>query len=82
MFLNLMKMKKTKLETELVLSQIQSKKIVSLFTYITTLQNLLKRSFDSKRNDFIEFMDKLELFYHETLGIKPNDKDQKRDLEK
>ena len=41
-----------------------------------------KRSFDSKRNYFIEFVDKLELFYHETLGIKPNNKDQKRDLEK
>ena len=41
-----------------------------------------KRSFDSKRNDLIEFKGKLKLFYHDTLEIKPNNKDNQKHLEK
>ena len=41
-----------------------------------------ERCFDSKRNDLIEFKDKLELFYHDDIEIKPNSEDQLKDIEK
>ena len=42
----------------------------------------IKRSLDSKLNDLKEFKGKLEISYHDTIQIKPNNEDRKKDLEK
>ena len=39
-----------------------------------------KRSFDSKKSDLREFNDILELFFHDTEKITPNNEDQKKNL--
>ena len=46
------------------------------------ITEFVKRSLGSKLNDLKEFKDKLELFYHDTVGIKPNNKEQKKSLKK
>ena len=46
------------------------------------LEEFAKGFFDSKRNDLKEFKDKLELFYQDTLEIKPNNEYQIRDFER
>ena len=38
--------------------------------------------FGSKRHDLKEFKDKLELFHHDTIEIKPSNEGQIKDLEK
>ena len=46
------------------------------------IKEFAKRFFNSKQNDLIEFKDKLELFYHDTIEIKPNNEDQIQDFQK
>ena len=46
------------------------------------INECVKHSLDSKLNDLKEFKKKLELFYHDTAEIKPNNKEQIRHLKK
>ena len=45
------------------------------------IKEFAKRSFDSKLDDLKEFQDKLELFYYDTIEIKPNNEEKIKDLE-
>ena len=40
------------------------------------IKKFAEHSFDSKGNDLKEFKGKVELFYHDTIEIKPNNEDQ------
>ena len=53
-----------------------------IFYKYENIEKFAQPIFDSKRNDLIEFKNKLELFYHDTIKIKPNNEDQIKDLEK
>ena len=53
-----------------------------IFYKYENIEKFAQPLFDSKRNDLIEFKNKLELFYHDTIKIKPNNEDQIKDLEK
>ena len=46
------------------------------------ITEFVKRSLGSKLNDLKEFKDKLELFYHDTVEIKPNNKEQIKEFKK
>ena len=83
MLLNLIKRKKIKQKTkEVVLSQILVYNNYFTFYKYHNIKEFAKCSFDSKRNDLIEFKDKLELFYHDAIETKPNNKDQIKDFKK
>ena len=45
------------------------------------IKEFSKRSFDSKLNDIKEFKDNLQLFYYDTIEIKPNNEHKIRDLD-
>ena len=55
--------------------------IILLFANITKIEEFAKRSFDSKLKDLKELKDKLELFYYDTIIIKPNNEHKIKDLE-
>ena len=46
------------------------------------INKFVQHSLDSKLNDLEEFKDKLELFYHDTIEFKPNNKEQMKDFKK
>ena len=48
------------------------------FYKCNNIKEFAKRSFDSKRNDLVEFKDKLELFYNDTIEIISNNEDPKK----
>ena len=52
------------------------------FYKYNNIKEFTKLSLDSKSNDLKEFKDKLELVYHDSIETKPNNEDQKKDLEK
>ena len=56
-------------------------KYFSFYKY-HNINEFVKFSLDSKLNDLKEFKDKIELFYHDTIGIKPNNEHQKKDFKK
>ena len=79
-FLNLIKRKK-KFKESCAKSNLVYSKEFTFYKYHNT-KEFAKRSFNSKRNDLIEFRDILELFYDDIEKIKPNNEDHKKDLKK
>ena len=55
--------------------------IILLSTDITTLENLLNVLPLHSKLNLKEFKDKLVLFYHDTIEIRPNNANQIKDLE-
>ena len=80
MLLNLIRWKKAKQKQKK--SHYVKYILQQLFYKQHNIKEFEKRSLDLKRNDLIEFKDKLELFYHDTIEIKPNNADQINNLEK
>ena len=83
MLSNLIKRKKTKQKNKR--SRAKSHLVYNnYFTFYKycNIKEFAKSYFDSKRNDLIEFKDKLESFYHDTIKIKLNNEDQIKDLKK
>ena len=80
MLLNLRKRKKKNFKSRAKSNLVYS----NYFTFYKyhNIKEFAKRSFDSKRNDVIEFKAKLELFSHDTIEIKPNNEDQTKELER
>ena len=72
--------RKEKLE-KVVLSQIYITIKILLFCKYHNNNEFVKRSPDSNRNDLKDFKDKLEIFFHDIIDIKLNNKDQIKDLE-
>ena len=70
--LNLIKMKKT----DLVYNN------YFIFYKYHKINEFVKRSLGLKMNNLKEFTNKLELFYHDTAEIKPNNKEQIEDFKK
>ena len=50
------------------------------FYKLHDINDFVKRSLDSKIDRLKEFKDKFESFYHDTIEIKPKNKEQKKDL--
>ena len=65
-----------------MLSQIESTIKILLFYKYRNIKKFVKRFFYSKRNDLMGIKDILELFYDDTIEIKPNKEDQEKDLKK
>ena len=74
-------MKSKQKTKEVVLSQIYSTIIFLFFYKYHNTNEFTKRSLDSKLNDLKEFKNKLQIFYHDNIEIKPNNEDQMKDLE-
>ena len=51
----------------------------TFYKYHNTKEFAAKGSFKSKQNDLKEFKNILEIFYLDTIGIKPNNEDQIKD---
>ena len=71
---------KTKNKKRCANSNLVYSKDFAFFKYDKTKEFAAKRPFDSKQNDLRKFKDILELFYHDTEEIKPNNEEQKKEL--
>ena len=72
--------KTTKSKKSRTVSHLVYNKYFTFYKYDTS--KFIKLSLDSKINSLKELRDKLELFYYETVEIKPNKEDKIKDLEK
>ena len=83
-FLNLIKRKKTKqkIKKKCAKSNLVNNKDFTFCKDQNTKGFAAKRSFDSKQIDLKELKNILELFYHDTVEMKPNNQDQIKDLKK
>ena len=77
-----MKRKKTKQKQKksCAKSNLVYNKDFTFYKYYNTKKCAAKRSFDSKENDLKDLKKILELYHHDTIEIKPNNKDQIKDL--
>ena len=84
MFLNLIKRKKTKqkIKKECAKSNLVNNKDFTFCKDQNTKEFAAKRFFNSKQIDLKELKNILELFYHDTVEIKPNNQDQIKELKK
>ena len=80
--MNLIKRKKkNKNKRSCAKSNLVYNKNFSFYKY-HNIKEFAKRSFYSKQNYLIESKGILELFYHDTEEIKPNNENQEKDLQK
>ena len=82
--MNLIKWKKTKqkITKKCAKSNLVNNKDFTFCKDHNTKEFAAKRSFDSKQIDLKQLKNILELFYHDTLEMKPNNQDQIKDLKK
>ena len=80
--MNLIKGKKIKQKTKksCANSNLVYSRDFAFSKYDKTKEFAAKRTFDSKQNYSRKFKDILELFYHDTEEIKPNNEEQKKEL--
>ena len=71
----------TKNEKGLASSNLVYNNCFTFYKYLK-INEFVKSSLDSKLNDLDKFKYQLELFYHDSVEIKPNNKEQIKDFKK